>query len=68
MNYGHGAELDVAVKGGEYGVFGYSFWGSKGQLVIDSCHKAFYADQKTITPENLSPRAIQIPLSISMSK
>lgn len=55
MNYGHGAELDVAVKGGEYGVFGYSFWGSKGQLVIDSCHKAFYADPKTITPENLSP-------------
>lgn len=55
MNYGHGAELDVAVKGGEYGVFGYSYWGSKGQLVIDSCHKAFYADPKTITPENLTP-------------
>ncbi|QKJ17295.1 phage head-binding domain-containing protein [Yersinia kristensenii] len=54
MNYGHGAELDVAVKGGEYGVFGYSFWGSKGNLTIDSCHKGFYADAITVTPEGLS--------------
>ncbi|WP_145590972.1 phage head-binding domain-containing protein [Yersinia rochesterensis] len=54
MNYGHGAELDVAVKGGEYGVFGYSFWGSKGNLTIDSCHKGFYADAITTTPEGLT--------------
>lgn len=55
LNYAIGAEIEVAVKGGEYGVFGYSCWGARGVMVIDSCHKGFYADPKTPTPENLTP-------------
>ncbi|MEG2567958.1 MAG: hypothetical protein RSA84_17295, partial [Acinetobacter sp.] len=55
LNYGIGACIEVAVKGGEYGVFGYSCWGSTGVLVIDSCHKGFYADPVTATPENTTP-------------
>lgn len=55
LNYAIGSEIEVAVKGGEYGVFGYSCWGGRGTLVIDSCHKGFYADPKTATPENPNP-------------
>ncbi|WP_427003656.1 hypothetical protein [Pantoea eucrina] len=55
LNYGIGACLEVAIKGAEYGVFGYSCWGSTGELVLDSCHKGFYADPVTATPENKSP-------------
>lgn len=44
-------DLGVGAFGGEYGIFGYSFWGSSGWLAIDSCHKGFYADPKTKTPE-----------------
>ena len=55
LNYAIGSEIEVAVKGGEYGVFGYSCWGARGVMVIDSCHKGFYADPKTPTPENLTP-------------
>ncbi|MDG5502760.1 hypothetical protein [Escherichia coli] len=57
LNYAMGSCVEVAVKGGEYGVFGYSFWGSTGVLVIDSCHKGFYADPVTPTPENPTPPA-----------
>ncbi|WP_146065231.1 hypothetical protein [Pantoea sp. ICBG 1758] len=55
LNYGIGACLKVAIKEAEYGVFGYSCWGSTGELVLDSCHKGFYADPVTATPENKSP-------------
>jgi len=41
-----GINMDLGV-----GAFGYSFWGSSGWLAIDSCHKGFYADPKTKTPE-----------------
>ncbi|CAM6572678.1 hypothetical protein DP934_12305 [Escherichia coli] len=50
-NFGINMDLGVGAFGGEYGIFGYSFWGSSGWLAIDSCHKGFYADPKTKTPE-----------------
>lgn len=50
-NFGINMDLGVGAFGGEYGIFGYSFWGSAGWLTIDSCHKGFYADPKTQTPE-----------------
>ncbi|WP_063657793.1 hypothetical protein [Candidatus Arsenophonus triatominarum] len=55
LNYAIKAEIDVTVNDCEYGVFGYSCWGTKGTIRIDSCHKGFYADPVTPTPENLSP-------------
>ncbi|EPT6931456.1 hypothetical protein ACVRUG_000987 [Cronobacter malonaticus] len=53
-NYGMGMTLGLIAFGAEYGVFGYSFWASTGWLKIDSCHKAFWADAATLTPENTS--------------
>lgn len=50
-NFGINMDLGVGAFGGEYGIFGYSFWGSSGWLAIDSCHKGVYADPKTKTPE-----------------
>lgn len=51
-NYGIGMQLGIVAFGAEYGVFGYSFWGSGGWLKIDSCHKGFFADATLITPEH----------------
>ncbi|WP_233496290.1 hypothetical protein [Pantoea sp. 3_1284] len=53
-NYGMGMTLGLVAFGAEYGVYGYSFWASTGWLKIDSCHKAFWADAATLTPENTS--------------
>ncbi|ELY5855466.1 hypothetical protein SNN70_004039 [Cronobacter malonaticus] len=50
-NFGIIMDLGIVAEGAEYGIFGYSYWGSKGWLYIDSCHKAFYADAATLTPE-----------------
>ncbi|WJJ57726.1 tail fiber protein containing depolymerase domain [Proteus phage BigMira-UFV01] len=55
-NYGIGMELGIVAFGAEFGVFGYSFWGSTGWLKIDSCHKGFFADASIKTPEHpISP-------------
>lgn len=51
-NYGIGMQLGIVAFGAEYGVFGYSFWGSGGWLKIDSCHKGFFADASLISPEH----------------
>lgn len=51
-NYGLGLQLGVVVFGAEYGVFGYSFWGSSGWIKADSCHKGFMADATALTPEH----------------
>ncbi|HCT9107685.1 TPA: hypothetical protein OUB95_001204 [Proteus mirabilis] len=51
-NYGIGMQLGIVAFGAEYGVFGYSFWGSGGWLKIDGCHKGFFADSTLITPEH----------------
>lgn len=50
-NFGIIMDLGIVAEGAEYGTFGYSYWGSHGWLYIDSCHKAFYADAATKTPE-----------------
>lgn len=55
LNYAIKAEIDVTVNDCEYGVFGYSCWGAKGVIRIDSCHKGFYADPRTATPDNPTP-------------
>ncbi|EOG5484691.1 hypothetical protein ACLE1M_000544 [Enterobacter hormaechei] len=55
LNYAIKAEIDVTVNDCEYGVFGYSCWGAKGVIRIDSCHKGFYADPRTATPDNPVP-------------
>lgn len=51
-NYAMGMTLGVVVFGAEFGIFGYSFWGSSGWFKADSNHKAFFADASVLTPEH----------------
>lgn len=51
MNNGNSSRIDVTCFGAEYGVFGYSFWGTTGRVQCDTCRIGFYADPVTETPE-----------------
>lgn len=49
------AEIDIAVSGNEYGLFGYITWGNKIIVRGDSNHKHIWFDAVTKTPEYLPP-------------
>lgn len=54
-NFGLGMRLGIGAAGAEYGVFGYSYWGSSGWITVDSCHIGIYSDSATATPEYKNP-------------
>ncbi|WP_312202973.1 phage tailspike protein [Kosakonia cowanii] len=45
------AKINISVSGAEYGLFGYICWGMTGTVRADSCHKGFYVDPASTTPE-----------------
>lgn len=50
-NNGMKMDVDLAISGCEYGFFGYICWGLVGTVRVDSCHKGFYVDPASTTPE-----------------
>ncbi|WP_244568665.1 phage head-binding domain-containing protein [Escherichia coli] len=55
VNFAIRADIDVAISGCEYGLFGYGCWGLVGRVRVDSCHKSIWLDPDTATPEHTNP-------------
>ncbi|XPL50787.1 hypothetical protein ACMFY2_13565 [Enterobacter cloacae subsp. cloacae] len=51
LNMAIKSNLDVSMFGAEYACFGYSAWGTQGIIRFDSCHKGFYFDAVSTSPE-----------------
>ncbi|WP_350437082.1 tail fiber/spike domain-containing protein [Pseudocitrobacter faecalis] len=42
---------DLSLQGSEYGLYAWSFWGNRGRIRVDSCHKGYFVVPTLSDPE-----------------
>lgn len=47
------SEIDISCVGAEYGLYAWSFWGNRGRVRVDSCHKGYFVVPNLSDPERV---------------
>jgi len=45
------SEIDISCWGAEYALYAWSFWGNRGRIRIDTCHKGYFVVPQLTDPE-----------------